>query len=508
MKLAKIFKDHMVIQRNNPFFIWGTGDEGEKISITIDNVTKENVVKDGKWVMEFAPMEAARDLEIVISTSGDMKVIKDVAVGEVWLAGGQSNMEFYMLFDQDYEDELNICENPDLRFFDYPEVSYPEQECDFDYSQMGLWRKCTGKSLKYYSAAAYYFAKKIQKDLNVPVGIIGCNWGGTTASCWMSEQYLKRSGQVWIRDYEEQLAHIKDLDDYIKMWRKHPINDKGNPFADPFLLKMMSSTTREEQLEMMSSIDSSYEQILNGPLSPNRPCGLYHTMLKHIAPYGIKGVIWYQGESDRIHGDIYRNVFIDMVQCWRELWKENLVFITVQLAPFEAWLGESGEGFPKIREQQRLAANEKEIYMVSVSDVGERYDIHPKRKKPVGERLAFMAEEKVYGFSVTADAPEGVLVKSANDGFEIYFTNVGMGLEIVGEKLNALEIKGTDGNCLQIISCEPSGNHIYVCTQDYRPGQYTVLFAQTPYYEVNLYNSYGIPAIPFLLKTDVSGENC
>lgn len=502
MKLAEIFGDHMVIQRRKPFVIWGTGEEGEKIRVRIGDMDAETVVENGTWKAELPPMEARSGLRVVVESDRNSRILEDVAAGEVWLAGGQSNMEFYMLYDAGYEEELKCCSCPELRFFDYPEVSYPEQKQDFDYSEMGFWRKCTAEDLKYYSAAAYYFGRKLQKDLNVPVGIIGCNWGGTTASCWMSEEYLRRSGEIWIRDYEEQASRISDMDAYTRMFRKHPVNDKGRPFEDPFLRKMMSPTTREEQLEMMQNMSGDYQQLINSPLDPNRPCGLYHTMLEQVAPFPIQGVIWYQGESDSCHADIYGKVFLDMAACWRNLWKEKLPFLTVQLAPFEVWLTESGERFPEIRRQQRMAAEEEGIYLVSISDAGERYDIHPKRKKPAGERLALMAEEKMYGFHVTADAPEGISARNTEDGFEICFANAGNGLRISGERMNALEIQGSDGTVLPVISCRAEKERLYVRVGKPVRESCRILFAQTPYYEVNLYNSSGIPAIPFVLETE------
>lgn len=507
MELDRIFGNHMVIQRNRPFVIWGTGEDKEKIRIRIGENTAETTVKNGKWKAEIPPMEAAKGLTLTAESDSRTVVLEDVAVGEVWLAGGQSNMEFFMRFDSGYEEEKNGCFNPDLRFFDYPEVSYPEQEQDFDYSQMGYWRTCTPENLKYYSAVAYYFQKRLQQDLNVPVGIIGCNWGGTTASCWMADEYLKRSGSVWLDEYEAQVCQINDMEAYSTAFRSNPMNDKGRPFEDPFLLKMLSVTTREEQIEMMQNISGDFLPPA-GPLDPNRPCGLYHTMLEHVAPYSIRGVIWYQGESDRIHGDIYKKVFLDMVECWRELWGEQLPFLTVQLAPFEAWLDQTGEGFPQIREQQRMAAEEEGIYMVSTSDIGMRFDIHPKNKRPVGERLAKMAEGNIYGFPILAEAPEAVAVQAVERGFEITFSRVGDGLTVAGESINALTIEGPDGKTAEIDSFAIRKDCLYVSVKQCSSGQYRILYAQTPYYEVNLFNSAGIPAIPFLLTAEkTAGDN-
>lgn len=499
MKLARLFQDHMVIQRGKPFLIWGTGEEGETVTVTIGQDKQTVRTNGGRWKIEFPPISTEKGMTITVESENGQEVIRDVVSGEVWIAGGQSNMEFQMLFDADHENETALCGNTDIRFFDYPEVSYEGQEEDFDYSQMGYWRTCTSENLKYFSAVAYYFGKKLNRDLNVPIGIIGCNWGGTTASCWMSEEYLRRHGQIWIDEYKRTILKIKDLEEYKNIFRKSGRNNRGQPFEDEFTMWVMPGISREEQLKIKED-NSVAEAMESGPFGPRRPCGLYETMLSHIAGYSVRGVIWYQGESDVLHADIYKDVFLDLVQCWRELWKEDLPFITVQLAPFEAWLDLEGTEFPMIRRQQRRAADERGIYMVSTSDAGMRYDIHPKRKKPIGQRGALLAEEKIYGMDILGQAPEGRRAEESDDGIMIRFAHAGEGLILKGETLNALKVKRQDGTWAKILSCSVEKETLRIRLDHKKTGKHVIEFAQTPYYEVNLYNSSDIPAIPFLLE--------
>lgn len=264
-------------------------------------------------------------------------------------------------------------------------------------------------------------------------------------------------------------------------------------------MKMMSVTTREEQLEMMKNTSEEFQMLLNSPYDPNRPCGLFEMMVKQAAGYGIRGVIWYQGESDEVHAEIYRDIFLDLVDCWRELWGECLPFLTVQLAPFETWLGNSGERFPEIRRQQRMAAEEKEIYLISISDAGMRYDIHPKRKRPVGERLAMMAEEQLYGMNILGHAPEAREAFAGEDSISVHFNYAGDGLKIVGDTLNAVCVTDSSGRIRKIASFRVEKDILYLTPEDYRRESYAIEFAQTPFYEVNLYNSSDLPALPFLL---------
>lgn len=162
----------------------------------------------GKWEVILPPLQAAESAEMVISGENSRICLKDVAVGEVWVAGGQSNMEFYMRYEKHMEEEKTVCTNPRIRMFDIPEVSYDGQAEDFDYSQMGFWRKADRENLEYFSAAAYYFAKELENKLKVPIGIIGCNWGGTSASVWMSPESAKEFAKPWVKACENKFHEI------------------------------------------------------------------------------------------------------------------------------------------------------------------------------------------------------------------------------------------------------------------------------------------------------------
>ena len=238
---------------------------------------------------------------------------------------------------------------------------------------------------------------------------------------------------------------------------------------------------------------SHYDGVI-GPLHPCRPCALYHLMLEKAAPYTAKGVIWYQGESDSPHADIYDVVLSSMIRAWRRLWCEELPFLVVQLAPFEAWLGESGETYPTLRAcQQRVAERVPGVYLCSSGDAGMPWDIHPKHKRPIGERLALLARGHVYGEDILCDAP--VLKAVHREGSRVILSfEHGDGLVIRGDLLNALRVNGqvcpakVEGECLVIDL--PMAKH------------WKIEFAWQGYYEVNLYNAAGIPALPFRLLMD------
>ena len=182
LKTAMIFGDNMVLQQKKTFKIWGTGIPGKSILGTLKGEKLELIEgfieKDGNWVLSFPPLDAERNLELTITDGQDILSFNNIAIGEVWVAGGQSNMEYYLQFDAEKDGVLEGKMNPDIRFFDYPKVSYEGQLEEHDYSKFGFWRICSRDELPYFSAVGYYFAENLNDILNTPIGIIGCNWAG------------------------------------------------------------------------------------------------------------------------------------------------------------------------------------------------------------------------------------------------------------------------------------------------------------------------------------------
>ncbi|HJD45982.1 MAG TPA: sialate O-acetylesterase [Candidatus Mediterraneibacter norfolkensis] len=449
----------------------------------------------------FPPMEAKEGLTLSIRCGVDNIQITDISIGEVWIAAGQSNMEFYMRYDADCEKEKKECQNSSIRFFDVPEICYPGQEKEYDFSRMGVWRKCTVEDLDYFSAVAYYFAKKICRDLHVPVGIIGCNRGASTAAAWMSREALKEHGKVWLDEYGD----VEEAGEEFQTFRKSPAADAGNPFGDPIQEELLYGISHEKQEEIIKSMPEEMKNLK--PPFNNRPGCLYEMMLKQIIPCSVRGILWYQGESDVEHAKEYREIFRDLIRFWRTQWKEELPFCCVQLAPFEEWLGCEGEKFPIIRQAQKdVADEEKNVYLISTSDAGMRYDIHPKKKRPIGERLALCAQKHVYGMQLLADAP--VISKAFVSGGNIIveFAGDGEKLEILGDEIQDLKmLKKVSGEKWEPF-CEEGkiyteGKKLIIPINiEVANDRFRLEFAQSGYYKVNLYNEAGIPAMPFSIS--------
>ena len=508
LKTAMIFGNHMTLQRQKPIQVWGTAEPDAEVKVTLENIGCEaNTIasESGEWMAELPSCEAAVGLKMVISSGEETITYTDVRVGEVWIAGGQSNMEYFLMFDEQHETVLKD-NREEITFFDYPEVSYEEQIEEKDYSRFGIWRTCDPENLPYYSAVGYYFAVQLQEKLQVPVGIVGCNWGGTPACTWMPKDALKGTkGECWIQEYEDG---IKELNEelYQKAFRMNPENEHTEPFADNIQKQMQNKMfypglSREEQVKLLEMM-AQYQQgqampgiPAVGPWSEKRPGGLYETMLTKVAPYTNRGVIFYQGETDETHADAYEEVLTQLILSWRKLWGEELPFLMVQLAPFEEWLACSGTRFPILRQAQEQVCKEmNQVYLCSSSDNGMQWDIHPKNKQPIGDRLALLAREHVYGETVLCDAPEAEKVQLEADGLSITFLN-STELHIEGQAVNALSVVDQNGEILPIESVQIEGNKMLLRGK-FEKGN-VIHFARTPYYEVNLYNEVGNPAKPF-----------
>ena len=231
-----------------------------------------------------------------------------------------------MRHDRDMKEEAPGCENSAIRFFDYPEVSYPEQIDEAPYDKAyAFWRRCNPENLEYFSAVAYYFAKELQRSQGVPVGIVGCNWGGTAACSWMDEAHIQAGGgQAYLDEYAQAVEGL-DLEAYDKQFRENPRNFRTDILADPFNDLMMFGTKPEEMGEKLKELGIEPPKgpmvPVMGPKNEHCPGALYRAMLSQVAPYGLRGVIYYQGESDGdAHPDCYRTLFPALIQNWRDLW--------------------------------------------------------------------------------------------------------------------------------------------------------------------------------------------
>ncbi len=519
LKLPLLFQNNMVLQCEKEVMVWGTAKPNEIIHISMQGKSaKTEADENGNWKVACGPFDVSFKEEMTIISDTEKIVLQDVQVGEVWIAGGQSNMEFAMRYDADIETEQAVCTNDAIRFFDYPEVSYPGQINEADYGKnYGFWRKADPENLERFSAVGYYFAKEIQKKYQIPVAVIGCNWGGTPACAWMSKEALiEGGGQVYLNEYEESVRNL-DLKTYDEKFKNNQASWKTDLLSDPISELLLRGCSMEEFGKKLaesgvdfSKLDPSDFMPQMGPKHEQRPCGLYESMLKQVAPYSIKGVIWYQGETDGdCHPEIYKTLFPALIHDWRNLWKEELPFLFVQIAPLEQWMQCVGENYVEIRRAQQYAADTvPNTGMAVITDVGMQYDIHPKKKQPVGYRLALLAEKKVYNDDVFCEAPALKDVCVGDGKLALTFENAEKGLYLAGKlpygqaaeenRLGGLQVfqDGCELNSEKLKAVAERDKVTIVGEEIKSDAKTEIRLAQTGWYLVNLYNSAGIPARP------------
>ncbi len=244
IRLEEMFQDNMILQQERPIPVRGTAGPGDRIQAEIQGKSAEAEADDeGRFVLTLPALTASEEetLTVTVLPDGETLCLTGIAVGEIWIAGGQSNMEFWMRYEAHRAEEGRSCPNPRLRFYDVPKICYDGQLSEFDYSRMGVWRRATDDDLDYYSAVAYYFQRELADDLEIPIGVIGCNWGGTIASAWMDPKTVERISKPWM-DWFYQVEEYQDMDAYLAAQHGKPVNDHGNPFGDYFLEGVLPRT--------------------------------------------------------------------------------------------------------------------------------------------------------------------------------------------------------------------------------------------------------------------------
>lgn len=505
LRLAEIFQDRMILQRSIPVRIWGTADADALVYAQIQGKTAETRTDhSGAFALTIEALRESAEETLTVSTEHEEICIKQVAVGEVWIAGGQSNMEFFMEFEKHIAEEKESCTDAAVRFYDVPEVAFTGQREAFDYSKVGIWRTLTKDDIGYYSAVGYYFAKKLRAALGVPVGIVGCNWSGTRIASWMDPASVSKAGPLWIREYEKAAAGL-DMDAYYEAEKKNPLNDRGTLLDNPFYKFMMPKThTMEESIEFLSQLGEGPGDFVVRLSPENIPGCLYEHMVKPIAGFTVRGVLWYQGESDdEAEGgqSIYGDMLSAMIGDWRSLWNEKLPFLIVQLPGWERWLANENHDYASIRRgQQKVTEQVENTWLCSIGDVGEQFDIHPKDKKTVGNRLALLALCHIYRKPVLSDAPRCLSAEWKDHVIVLKFDNAGEGLILRGDGINGLVITA-DGE-ETAYRCSVRGDEVILEPETPDGRRITISYAQTAWYQINLFNSAGIPALPFTAACD------
>jgi sialate O-acetylesterase len=469
VKLPARISDHMVLQAGMPVRIWGTADAGEPVQVAIQGQTVATKAREnGKWEAWLRPLAAAGPLEMTVNGV----TIHDVLVGEVWVGSGQSNMEFVLNNAVNHEQEIAAASYPMIHIFHVKRVVAEQPAEDVE----AKWEVCAPGSIPRFSAVEYFFGRHLYDTLHAPMGLIESDWGGTPAQSWTSkealaaEPALKFIGDDWERTLTNYPAAKQRYDQQLEAWNQAVAKAKADGTKPP-----------------------NRPGAPAGPGHPNTPAGLYTGMIAPLTPYAIRGVIWYQGESNASenHAYKYRRLFATMIEDWRNRWGEgDFPFLFVQLANFK-----SNQWWPVLRESQTETLRLRNTGMAVTIDVGESTDIHPKNKQAVGNRLALAALHVAYGKAVEYAGP--VFGQAAPEGgaMRVYFTHADGMQARGGGAITGFTIAGADGGFVPA-EAKVEGNTILVSSpQVASPSAVRYAWADDPV--ANLVNQAGLPAGPF-----------
>lgn len=412
-RVAAVFSDHMVLQRDKNIAVFGEGVDKERVTVTLERdgekVSVSGVVSDGRWKVMLPPQKAVSGAEMTVYCGTKKLRFVDIAIGEVWLAGGQSNMELEL--QNAYEGAQALAEDgalndqagPNVRYYYTQKIGYMDDKF-FEQEKKTCWGCFGDGSEKYWSAVGYFFAKKLAKDLGVTVGVIGCNWGGTSASAWMDRESLLEDSDLrsYVDEYEAAIAG-KSTEEQIREY------DEYEAYHTEWSKKAEELAKTDPMLPWDEVVARCGECRWPGPMNcknPFRPEGLYESMVKRVAPYTLRGVIWYQGESDEHKPRMYEKLFTKMIGVWRREWNDMLLpFLFVQLPMHRYEQDADFKNWPLIREAQyRVFRTVKNTGIVVAAEFSEWSEIHPRRKRVIGERLADQAKCHVYNRMLARDA--------------------------------------------------------------------------------------------------------
>ncbi len=493
--VASVFSDRMVLQRNKNINVFGTGIENAVVTVEFDGDTAKTVVKNGKWLAVLPPKREAENLEMTIRCGDVTKHFSDIAVGEVWFAGGQSNMEYELQNCTTGKEHLEN-DKPRVRYYYTQKNAFIDEKFLEDEAKTG-WSKFEGDSPKYWSAVGYIFAKELSEKLGCVVGVIGCNWGGTKACHWMSRESLEADRDMrYDLDLYDEFCKDKSPDELDRIYQEYI------DYHTAWEKKSAEYYTTVENPTWDGCLEYCGENKYPGPLCPRNPfhaTALYESMIKRIAPYTIAGFMYYQGESDDDRPQHYYKMLRGLITLWREDWRDDeLPFLIVQLPMHRYSADEDRKNWCLIREaQEKVFRTIKNTGLAVILDCGEFNEIHPKDKEQVGHRLYLQAMNLVYGDKATnAVSPlyRSHLIK--NEKIEISF-DYADGFEIKAEKCG-FEIAGIDGEYKKADFILNDDKILVFSDEITEP--VSVRYQWTNYGDVTLYGKNGLPVAPFRTK--------
>ncbi|CAA9194256.1 hypothetical protein FLA105534_00052 [Flavobacterium bizetiae] len=472
LKLSPVFSDNMVLQRNQPIVIYGTANGGDKIEITFNDKKEIATTNEfGKWKVIFPAMKSGGTHQIIIASKEKNIILKNILIGDVWFCSGQSNMAFPLQKSENGIDEVKkAIKNTNLRLFNFEAIAETDEKAwdsitleKTNHLQFfsGKWKISDSISAAAFSAIAYYFGENIAREENVPIGLIQVAVGGSPIESWIDRYTLEHDDKVV---------------DVLTNWRK-----------SDFMMPWVRSRA-DENLKNAKNPKQRH---------PYGPSYNYEAGVTHFTDFPIKGILWYQGESNAHNIELYEHLMPVLVQSWRKAWGTSLPFYYVQLS------GTDRPTWPSFRDAQtKIQKNIPNSGMAISMDYGDATNVHPIQKKQVGDRLALLALKYTYGKNIIANGPSPEKATQKRDQILISFSNAKQlstankkeltGFELVTEKGIRIETMATIlKNEVSILI--PKGEKIK-----------SVLYAWKPYTTANLVNEANLPCSTF--QMDLSNK--
>lgn len=497
--LPSIFGDHMVLQRDQAVPIWGWDKPGQEVTVTLqteamsDRAPRKLVGKadeSGRWEVKVPATPTGGKWKVTVAGSKKIEYT-NVVFGEVWICSGQSNMAWTVQRSNDADLEIAAARFPNIRLISVPRVGVQEPQRDFN----GQWAECSPETVAGFSAVGYFFGRQLHQTLDVPIGLINNAWGGSACEAWINRKTLEQDGRFtqlmdrWKKEESSVEENQKKFDQRLADWQAK------------------AREARKAGKKVPQRPRNSPKQRLSGN---QRPANIYNGVLKPTIGYGIRGAIWYQGESNANRAYQYRELFPLMIESWRKEWGQgDFSFYWVQLADFRKEVSEpSDSAWAELREAQSMTMKLPNTGQAVITDIGEGRDIHPRNKQDVAMRLARWALAKDYGMKDYRDKPlvhQSPTFKSMKaDGKKVTlkFDHVGQGLYTFDvAKPIGFSIAGKDKVFHKAQGQLVRGkNNQVVIWSDKVPEPVAVRYAWADNPVANLYSRDGLPATPF--RTD------
>lgn len=480
--LPGMLGSHMVLQRDRPIHVWGWAAPGEKVAVEFHGASGATTADDlGNWSIYLPPAAAGGPYRMTVAGSNTI-VLDDILVGDVWFASGQSNMEmplkgFPGAPVKDSAEEIAHATQPQIRL-----LYIPHAASDFPLRDVkASWTVCSPETAANFSAAAYFFGRDLAARERVPIGLVDATWGGTVAEAWLSLKAIAADAGLMP----------------VFATRAQMMESQADAAA------ILARDKREDAAARAAGQPPPKHAWRPDPRSW-APAALFNGMVAPALPYAIKGVIWYQGESNSrlAFAPMYARLFPALINDWRSEWREgDFPFLFVQISNFKS---DAHEAWAVIREAQRRSLSVANTAMVVTIDIGNPDNVHPADKQTVGARLALAARALAYGENIEYSGPLFRQATREAGGMRVWFDHADRGLVARGGDLTGFEIAGEDCNFVSA-SARIDGDTVVVSSPAVSTPAYVRYgWANAPV--VNLFNSAGLPASPFTSEADIPAQ--